>query len=319
MRLGYACINNTLRDYNVFSSHSFTLATSEKESLEYIEKIVMKNVDDLFKIIIANEMMGIRFFRITSNLFPHIDNPKMKFSGYDTTFAKKKLQMIGKYAKANNHRLTMHPGQYVQLGSDKENVRTMSGIILSYHKLLLDYLGYGPEQGSVLILHGGGTFNDKPAAIKRFKETFNNLPKGIQDLIVLENDENQYNVTDILELCEDLNIPMCLDIFHNEVSKDPVDLNPELLTRIWATWKNRTPKIHISNQKPDSKRGAHSTSIDELPEWILNIPKDYKIDLDIMLEVKDKEQSVSRLHKKYFVPEIDSTGKLTWIFSRDTL
>ncbi len=80
-------------------------------------------------------------------------------------------------------------------------------------------LDYKPQDGSVLVIHGGGTFGDKKKSLERWKKNFLSMPKEVQEYICLENDENNYGIMDILPLCEELNIPFCLDVFHNSVSK----------------------------------------------------------------------------------------------------
>src|ERR1700733_6248179 len=112
IRIGYACINTDLRKYNIFTSRSLILKTAREKGIEYIKKIVLENIDDLFKILLYNESHGVRFYRITSCLFPHLGNPQLLDSNYNLDFAKNKLNEIGIYAKEHGHRLTMHPEQF---------------------------------------------------------------------------------------------------------------------------------------------------------------------------------------------------------------
>ena len=318
IRIGYACINTELSKFNVFTSRSLILRTAGEKGLDYIKELVEKNIDDLFKIIIYNEAHGIRFFRISSGIFPHIGNPKLVGSDYDITFVKTKLQQIGAYAKKNGHRLTMHPGQYVQLGSPHKKVVIQSMTDLINHVNLLRYMKYKPSDGSVLIIHGGGTYGDKESALNRWKKNFEKMPKSVRKYISLENDENSYGIMDLLPLCEELSIPFCLDIFHNKISKEPVKLTLKLMKRIFDTWtvKNMNPKIHISDQQIGKKRGAHSKTLNNIPSFILELPNKLKIPLDIMLEVKDKEISVFKMYYKYFDADIDEAGKVNFNLSK---
>ncbi|BCS82868.1 putative UV-damage endonuclease [Cotonvirus japonicus] len=314
IRLGYACISTDLREYDVFTSRSLIIKTALSKGTEYIKQLITDNIKDLFTMIIYNEAHGIRFFRISSGIFPHLGNPLLAGSDYDITFAKDILKKIGLYAKNHGHRLTMHPGQFVQLGSNNPEVVVRSRVDLENHANLLKMLGYGPEDSSVLIIHGGGTFGDKTATLARWRENFLNLPKNIRDLISLENDENGYSVMDLLPFCEELKIPFCLDIFHNRVSKDRVVITKKLMRRIFNTWKIRgmIPKIHYSEQQPGLRRGAHSKTIDELPEYLFRLPEMLKTPFDIMLEVKDKENSVFKMYHKYFNIKMDKQGIINY-------
>lgn len=315
IRLGYACINTNLREYNVFTSRSLILKTANEKGLSYIEDLINDNLDDLMKILIFNEAKGIRFFRITSCLFPHLDNPKFLQGNYDISFVKDKMKVIGKYAKQNGHRLTFHPGQFNQLGSPNVDVVNQTILDLTNHVKVFEMMGLEPEDGSVLIVHGGGVYGDKEKALERWKDTFYKIPLNVRKYISLENDENSYSIDDLLPFCEKLNIPFCLDFFHNEVSRDRIDITPDILKRTFRTWhhRNMIPKIHISEQQIGLKRGAHSKTIDSIPKHILQIPKIYQTSLDIMLEVKDKEVSVFKIYYKYFDLLVDQQGRIEYM------
>lgn len=315
IRLGYACINTELRDYDIFTSRGLILSTAEKKGIEYIKELASNNVEDLLKILIYNESHGIRFFRISSCIFPHLGNPKLLNNDYNLDFVKEKLKIVGKFAKAHGHRLTMHPGQFCQLSSPNEEVVKQSIVDLVNHVQLLKMMGYTPKDGSVLIIHGGGTFGDKESSLKRWEENFMKLPANIRGYISLENDENNYGIMDLLPFCEKLNIPFCLDIFHNKVSKNRIPITKKLMQRIFNTWKkhNMIPKIHVSEQEPEMRRGAHSKTLNKLPLYLFRLPSMFKTSFDIMLEVKDKEVSVFKMYYKYFDVKMDINGRIYYI------
>jgi UV DNA damage endonuclease len=319
IRLGYACINTNLRESDIFTSRSLILSTVATKGMDYIKQLISDNVDDLLKILIYNEAHGIRFFRISSCLFPHLGNPKLgENSDYGLDFVKDKLKEIGKYAKNHGHRLTMHPGQFVQLGSNNEEVVKQSFIDLINHAKLLKMLGYLPSDGAVMIIHGGGTFGDKEKTLLRWKENYLKLPADVRNYIALENDEIGYGIMDLLPFCEELGIPLCMDIFHNQVSKDRVKLTKNLINRIFNTWKinNTIPKIHVSEQQPGLRKGAHSKTIDKLPLYLFRLPQMFQTPFDIMLEVKDKEISVFKMYYKYFDIKMESTGKIYYTLKK---
>lgn len=320
IRLGYACVNTELKKYSIITSRSARISTVNKKGFEYIKDLVEENIDDLFKILIYNEAHGIRFYRISSDIFPHINNQKFGYQiNYSIDFVKKKIKKIGKYAKDNGHRLTMHPGQHIQLASPNKDVVVQSLIELEFHAYFLQMLDYHPEDGSVIVIHGGGKYDDKKKSLERWKCSFSKLSPMARSYVCLENDENNYGVLDLLPLCETLNIPFCLDIFHNDISSDKVKIDKTILKRILKTWENRNiiPKIHISSQQPGSKRGRHSDTLDKIPSYILKIPKIFKTPLDIMFEVKDKERSVLKMYYKYFDKIMDSKGKISYILKKE--
>lgn len=313
IRLGYACLNTHLREYDIFSSRSLRLDSVSKHGLALIQQLIRNNLEDLMKIIIFNEAHGIRFYRLSSCIFPHMSNPLAgDIADYDLSFVKAELRIIGRYALEHGHRLTTHPGQYVQLGSTNPEVVKRSMQDLMNHATLFAMLGYQPRHGAVMIVHGGGTFGNRQETLQRWRENFQALPSDTRKYIALENDETSYGVQHLLPFCESLGIPFCLDVFHNDISPDKIILTPEIIQRIAATWQSHANmKIHLSFQNPELRRGAHSKSIDEIPmeifHWSHELDK-----LDIMLEVKDKETSVFKLYYRYFDIEMDAAGRVDY-------
>jgi UV DNA damage endonuclease len=322
VKLGYACINNRLRQKGIFASKGITLATFRKKGLEEVKRIALSNLMDLYTILQFNEKKGIRFFRITSNLFPHLGSPYLSMSilgrnHYNIDFARSLLKKIGKYARENDHRLTMHPGQYTQLGSPNPGVVEKAMVDLINHADILRAMGMTPEMGSVIVIHGGGHFNDRTTTLKRFCRNFLKLPKYVQKYITLENDEI-YSVMDLLPICNKLKIPLTPDFFHDTLNSVSYLTGEEydiysLMKHIIKTWKIRgiKPKCHYSHQMQGARRGAHSLTINSIDPIVLDTIKKYN--MDMMLEVKDKEVSVFKLYNKYFKLSIDKGSmKIVW-------
>lgn len=155
-----------------------------------------------------------------------------------------------------------------------------------------------------MILHLGGAYGDKAATIERFKTNYARLSEPVKRRLVLENDDMSWSVTDLLPLCQELNIPLVLDWHHHNIVRDEeqfregsLDILP-LLPAIAETWtrKGIKQKMHISearlpNHPLPSQRRSHSARVYHLPPCA--------DDMDIMIEAKDKEQAVFELSKTY--------------------
>lgn len=307
VHIGYACISIYLRDIDVFSSRSLTIATLRKKGLDAARDLCIRNLVDLEIILKFNEMRGIRFFRITSNLFPHMENELVAdmIKDYSIDFVSEHLKRIGDYAKQKNHRLSMHPGQYVQLSSPKPKVVEQSIRDLNLHASILSEMGLTPaDNGSVLIIHAGGFFEDRPASLQRWETNFLTMPKLTRDYVVLENDE-RWDVMELLPLCERNNIPLCIDFFHHSINGEQKFniFDEKLLDRVMNIWKIRgiKPKCHFSEQEPGKRIGSHSNIITAIPKDVLKFCKKY--DSDIMLESKMKDINAINMYKKYFKME----------------
>ncbi len=310
IRLGYACINMSLRKQDIYTGRTLTIEKMNQLGVAAAKDLALKNIADLHKIIEHNESLGIRFFRVTSNLFPHAGNPKAPY--YDIKFARDALAACGALARAYGHRITMHPGQYAQLGSPREEVVEQTIRDLNLHADILMMMGMKPELGSVLIIHGGGTYGDRGATLGRWEKNFNRLPAITQKFIALENDDYQYTCLHLLPICIKLNIPLCIDFFHHEcLGADQFDIfEPNLMKKIMQTWQLRgiKPKCHWSNQAKGMRKGSHADYIDKIPREILDFAAEY--DSDIMCECKMKDECVLKLYEKQFVRRV--SGHVYW-------
>jgi len=319
IKLCYACINKTLSEQGITVNRTARLATIEKNGAEFIKQLVMENLCDLQKILEWNESNGIRFYRLSSDMISHLYNEKLSkevVEAYTLDFARDKLAEIGKYARENGHRLTFHVGQYTLLSSPDEGILRRSLRDLEIHSDILDAMGMGPD--SIIIMHGGGTYKDKQTTIGRIKEVISNMPDNVRNRLCLENDEIGYNPDDLLPICEEFNIPFCLDIFHYKVHNpegyQDMIRDKKLWDRVHRTWTRRgmKMKIHISSQKPDSRPGAHADYIDDDEidlKRILCLCKHYCSDATI--EAKQKELAVMKILKEYFY-RIDNNSRIEW-------
>lgn len=232
----------------------------------------------------------IQLMRIGSDIIPFASHKDVVFN-WKSIFASRLIK-IGEMIKQNGLRVSMHPGQYTVLNSPHENVVTDSVRDINWHVDFLDVLNV--DYSSKIVLHIGGIYGDKTASISRFINNLLQLPENIKKRVVLENDEKNYNIEDIIDICTELNVPAVFDVFHHELLP-PKDNKKNILywmNEAKKTWKSEDgrQKIHYSQQKINGNRGSHSETID-----VEQFMKFYKtishLDLDIMLEVKDKNIS----------------------------
>ncbi|MFX0148299.1 MAG: UV DNA damage repair endonuclease UvsE [Candidatus Hodarchaeota archaeon] len=281
MKIGYPCINLSLK---CRSSRTFRLKNySEKRLIATIES----NLKCLQQILNYNRERCILFFRITSDLIPFASHPIMKFDWQD--YFKLKFREISKYIKQNNMRITMHPGQYTVLNS--KNLRVVANSIkeLQYHANVLDLLGL--DLTAKIMTHIGGVYGDKSASIKRFKKIYKTLESPIKRRYVIENDDKSYNLSDCAKISETEGIPLVLDVYHHECFNSGLSLSNafELCLHSWKDIDG-IPIVHYSSQHPTKGKPTHADNID-LNHFNEFIKMTKNFDFDLMLEIKDKEQS----------------------------
>ena len=303
VQLGLCCLNTTLRGQkpSVFCSRKMIIRKIEEDGIQALKLKIIQNLNDLYEMIKWNEQNGIKVLRISSELFPHISNPKVE--GYDMEFADALLKKIGEYARSLNHRLTFHPGQYNVVGTPNEATFQQTINDLSYHAEVLDRMGMGAD--SVMVVHGGGLYGDKKKTLERWCENYKRLPEPIRRRLVLENCEKCFSIEDCLYVSEKVHVPVVFDTHHyscynilhpDETFKRPV----EYMEAILNTWKRRgiKPKFHVSEQG-SGRTGHHSDYIEVIPDYLLEIPEKYGCNIDIMIEAKKKELAIFKLYTKY--------------------
>ncbi|MFW9821113.1 MAG: UV DNA damage repair endonuclease UvsE [Candidatus Thorarchaeota archaeon] len=281
MKIGYPCVNLTL---NCSSSKTFRLKNySEKRLIETIGN----NLECLEKILKFNYEHKILFFRLTSDLIPFASHPIMKFDWQN--YFKKKFEDIGNFIKQSHMRITMHPGQYTVLNSRNINVLNNSIKELQYHTDVLDLLKL--DSSAKIITHIGGVYGNKQKSLKRFIKKYQELDDSIKNHYVIENDDKSYDLNDCLLVHEYTGIPVILDIYHHTCKSSGESLFDAIKKAI-TTWKRKDglPILHYSSEHPTKGQCRHADEIDinHFKEFIEMI-KEY--DLDIMLEIKDKERS----------------------------
>jgi UV DNA damage endonuclease len=303
IQLGLCCMNTTLKAQKppVYAARRIIIRIIDEKGIDELKRRIIANLEDLYKMLEWNEENGIRVFRLSSELFQHKTNPKVPDYTYD--FAKDHLKKIGDYALEKGHRLTFHPGQYNVLASPREKAYLQTLKDLEYHADVLDMMGLGKD--SVMVIHGGGVYGDKKETMNRWIENYHKLPDKIKNRLVLENCEKSYSIEDTLKIHESTGIPLVFDTHHFDCY---ILLHPdeeflpasEYIPQILDTWSEKgiKPKFHVSEQG-SGKIGHHSDYIDIIPQYLLDIPERYNIEIDIMIEAKMKELSIQKLYEKY--------------------
>ena len=287
---------------------------SVERGQQYVEDLGVANARDIAKMLRWNDKYGIKFLRLSSEMFPFASH--LEYGYKLAPFASEALAEAGRVAAELGHRLSTHPGQFTQLGSPRPEVIANAIRDLEYHDEMLSLLKLPPQEDrdAVMILHMGGTFGDKSSTLERFRANYNNLSNSIKMRIVLENDDVSWSVHDLLPVCEELNIPLCLDFHHHNIIFDNIQLREgtldimSLFPRITATWdrKGIRQKMHYSEPTPEAITGRQRRKHNPRPITLPPCPND----MDLMIEAKDKEQAVFELMRTFKLPGCDTFNNI---------
>jgi len=281
MKIGYPCINHSLE---CKGDKTFRLKSYSEERLR---ETVENNLKCLSKILQYNLDHQIFFFRISSDLIPFASHPICKYPWQDEF--KSNFKEIGSFIKKHKIRISMHPDQFIIINA-KDNVIVKRSVKeLIYHSQVLDLLKL--DYTAKIQLHIGGVYGEKNESLKRFINNYERLNKEIKNRLVIENDHQRYNLKDCLYLSNKISIPILFDYFHHQIYNCNEKLNKAISDYV-STWekKDGIPLCDYSSQRPGYTKGSHAHKIDKKNfRQFLELTKPY--DMDIMLEIKDKEKS----------------------------
>ena len=229
----------------------------------------------------------ILLFRITSDLIPFASHPVCNFNWQD--HFRISLERVAALLKKHGMRVTMHPDQFVLLNSPKKDVHERSVKELLYHTDLLDIMGL--DATAKIQIHVGGVYGNKPESIMRFLRRYQELQAPIQRRLVIENDDRRYTLSDCLFIHAETGIPVVFDAFHHQMHSSGESVR-EACEQAAKTWKDTdgTPIVDYSSQAPEAPVGKHTETIDQ-DHFREFLQATRPTDIDIMLEVKDKEKS----------------------------
>lgn len=286
MNIGYACLTRGVPGIE------YRTSLQKNASETVLLDLIGHNLNALENAIRYNIRSGIRLFRISSDLIPFGSSPVNQLNWSDIFAAD--WQRIGKLIRDGGQRVSMHPGQYTVLNSPRDEVVARAVDDLIYHARVLDCLEL--DNSHKIILHIGGQYGDKPAAIERFCANSQQLPADIRQRLVIENDDRSYTIDDVFEIGKKMAIPVVFDNLHHLLNHRPGELNMVTwINRCQSLWQKAdgAQKMHYSQQDTAKKGGSHSQTI-AVQEFVDFCHSLARKDLDIMLEVKDKNLSARK-------------------------
>ena len=287
-RLGYACICTKLRNQKppVFSSRGVVKKTIEREGIEVVGFRALQNCRDLLAILKWNESKNIRFFRMSSDMFPWMGVHDVRETR-SWPEIEKALKECGEYARKHYHRLTFHPPHFVKLASPDPDLVSKSMAELEVHSLIFDTMGYTvASPDNKINIHIGGSYGDKHQSLFRFAASYRSLSERCRARLTVENDDTKagYSVQDLHWLHLETGIPIVFDAHHHQFNTGGLT-EQEAFELAVSTWPpDIIPVIHWSESQEGRRPNAHS-------DYISGPIRTYSR-VDVMIEAKAKEDAL---------------------------
>lgn len=264
-RLGFACkwidyptqVNgikptDECKKYNTGGTTAAWLNRQSKDVA--VEKLWDLMVYNILSVKLLVEKVGglnenLRMVRLSSDILPLYTESNWSWFWRRSDvreYCEREFGKIGNFARTNNIRLSMHPGQFTVLASDNLDIVQRSIEEFEYHADIARWLGYGQRfQDFKINVHISG--RKGPQGIL---EAYPLLSYEARNCITIENEEISYGVDDCLELANV--VPITLDIHHNWVREgEYISPNDSKVHRIIDSWRGVRPTMHYSVSRED--------------------------------------------------------------------
>ena len=206
--------------------------------------------------IVATWEPNLRMMRLGSELFPVYTENSWRYFWQQPdvrAYLEREFAKIGEFARANDIRLSFHPGQYCVIASDNPDIVQRSIEEFEYHTDMARWMGYGNgwhDHGFKINVHISG--RGGPAGILA---ALPRLSPESRNLITVENDENSWGIDASLELAD--HVALVLDVHHHLINTGGQYIQPDdaRCKRIWESWRGVRPVIHYSISREDVLTG----------------------------------------------------------------
>jgi len=306
IRLGLCC---TFEDQPIRYRTTTAKATGKLErsaQLEKLSDLALTNAAALRTSIETCAELGIGAFRINSQILPLKTHPTVGYQVAElpaATTIVDAFEECGRLAESRDVRLSFHPDQFVVLSSPRADVVQSSLQEIEYQTEVARWVG-----ADAINIHGGGGYGEKPAALRRFAESFARLSTAAQARLTVENDDRVYTPEDLLPLCDSIGIPLTYDVHHHRCLTDRLSVERATELAV-ATWAGRTdgrrPLFHLSSplegwDGPKPNRHHDYITLSDFPAgW-------RDLDLTIDVEAKKKELAVLQLRTALESERVDT-------------
>jgi len=297
VRLGYVAMSMELKNASPSQTMTFTQfqkIEDREAAIRKLERISLSNLQNTLRILKHNAASEIHFYRLSSRLIPLANHEELLDWNYMKPLHKL-LREISDFANNHEIRIDFHPDHFVLINSMKKEILLNSIQTLKMHYLLLKGMGIEPTHRCVM--HVGGNYKETEVSLERFIDNWMSVPKSIQKMIMLENDDTSFTLEDTLYLCEKLDIPLVFDYHHHLAHYRNADWEVHW-NRVLQSWRHSPlpVKMHISSPKSQQAFRHHADFVDVKMffQFLKEIKGSVK-QIDCMIEAKRKDEALLHL------------------------
>ena len=264
-KIGFACkwidrpdqVNGIHKDDDAkqYNTGSTTVSWLNRQSREVAEQklwdLMVGNIESTRKLVerVSRLDEPLRMVRISSDILPVYTHNT--FADYwkqpdVISYAETAFARVGDIARANNVRLSFHPGQFTVLASENDGIVERSIAEFEYHADMARMMGYGKKfQDFKINVHISGKRG--PDGIRA---AYKQLSQEARNCITIENEENSWGLNDCLSISDI--VPIVLDIHHHWIREgEYLDCNDNRVKKVVDSWRGVRPTMHYSISRED--------------------------------------------------------------------
>ena len=264
-RIGFACkwIDNPNQvdgikatdDCKQYNTGTTTVSWLNRQSREVAEQklwdLMVGNIEAVYRLVerVSTLDPSLRMVRISSDILPVYTHDTYRdywLQPAVVSYAETHFKRVGDLARANNVRLSMHPGQFTVLASDNPGIVERSIAEFEYHTDIARWMGYGQKfQDFKINVHISG--RQGPEGIRR---AYKRLSPEARNCITIENEENSWGLNDCLSISDI--VPIVLDIHHHWIREgEYINSDDDRVKKVVESWRGVRPTCHYSVSRED--------------------------------------------------------------------
>ena len=242
-------------DCKQYNTGTTTISWLNRQTKDVAEQklwdLMVQNIEAVRKLVerVGNLDPHLRMVRIGSDILPAYTHANWSYFWLRRDvidYLESRYAVVGNIARANNVKLSFHPGQFTVLASNNEGIVQKSIEEFEYHADMARYMGYGKSfQDFKINVHISG--KQGPEGIR---SAYKRLTPEARNCITIENEENSWGLDDCLTISDI--VPIVLDVHHHWIREGEY-LNPtdDRVKRVVDSWRGLRPTMHYSVSRED--------------------------------------------------------------------
>jgi UV DNA damage endonuclease len=201
-----------------------------------------------------------RMVRLGSNQIPMATQPDWRYLWQDPTVLaelEKGFAKVGELARAQDVRLSFHPGQFCVLASDTPDIVERSIDEFEYHANMARWMGYGKQfQDFKINVHISGK-----QGYEGIIKVLPRLSPEALNTITIENDEMCHGLDASLKLAK--HVALVLDLHHHWIrDEEYINPNDDRIKIVIDSWRGVRPALHYSYSRDHNLPGDNPSHAD---------------------------------------------------------